>query len=88
MALYECVSGSSNPRSHMTWTMDGVDVTSNATESHHPGDYEADSVESMLYLTVTRDMNGLFLWCYLHYEGSVHSQVPLELDVACNNYFQ
>lgn len=83
LSSFRCSSGSSNPRSHITWTMNGFDVTINAIESHAPGDYNADSVESVLYLNVTREMNGLMLVCHLHYQDIEVEQQGSELDVAC-----
>ncbi len=68
----------------MVCAVDITDVTFNATETHSGGVWNGQEVKSVLYLTVTRQMNGQNLRCDVMYEGdgSVAHQ-DIILDVAC-----
>ena len=77
------MGGTSNPNSHITWTLDGEDMTGKATEQHPPGEHNARSVESALVLTVTREMNGQKLRCDVVYNNSEVADDDMTLNVTC-----
>jgi hypothetical protein len=86
---FNCSAGSSNPTSNVIWTLDGDDVTDQATETHPPGANNADSVQSVLTLTALRDMNGHDLKCGMKYgeEAVLDQDVGLNITCECGNLY-
>ena len=77
------MGGTSNPDSHIAWTLDEEDMTYEARETNEPGDHNARSVESTLLLTVTRGLNGQKLQCDIMYGDSEVADEDMTLDVKC-----
>lgn len=80
-----CSVGSSNPSSHVVWTLDGDDLpnSANVTETHRPGYHNADSVTSVLQFIMIRGMNGNVLRCFIQYINTNISDQETWLNVIC-----
>ena len=77
------MGGTSNPNSHIVWTLDEEDITGKATEQYPPGEHNARSVESTLVLTVTRETNEQKLRCDLLYNNNEVANDDMTLNVTC-----
>lgn len=80
-----CSVGSSNPRSHVLWTLDGDGLPNNAnvTETHLLGDHNADNVTSVLQMIMIRGINGNVLRCLVQYNNTIIVDQETWLNVMC-----
>ena len=85
--VFECSSSSSNPASTVTWIMltgdDEQDLTGKAVQVTTGGLNKGWNVSSRLNITMSRDLNGFNLTCYLIFENNVVHSYTYSIEVAC-----
>ena len=79
--------GSSNPGCDVIWTLDGDDVTDQATVTRTGGEHRGEKVESQLDIS-GRENNGKVLKCEIFYDGGGVDQKEDTLDITCEFLYQ
>lgn len=80
---FTCYGGVSNPKSFITWLLDGDNITEQAEEHHLQGNYRADYVHSVLEMNATREINGQELTCIIVYGNRPVANDSVTLNMTC-----